>query len=289
MDATIAELIVLAVIAVTLVILVSASISDWKDREVSDAHWAVLGAVGAVGFTACCIIWNGLKWEYICLLFGTLMILADILMDSDRYLVLFYILMAVLFIVPLYELHGASDPYFAAWLSIPISYIIFAGMYMFGVIQGGADTKCLICLAISFPVYPQAFSLPFLIGVGNELVVDIFTFAISALFFGAIIVMFVTVYYLITNIKRGTKGKNMAIGRRMSVSEARTSHVWPMEDIVDGKLERCNIPEEPEEVYDRLDQAGVTEIWVTPMIPFIIPITVVVMILIFIGDPLYLI
>jgi archaeal preflagellin peptidase FlaK len=274
--------------AVMLVVMISASISDWKEREVSDEHWMILGSAGIIGFTIICIIEDELRWEYICLAIGSFMILIDLFVDSDKLLVPFYFTMAILFILPLYNMYGLGNPYLVAWVSVPLSYMIFAGMYIFGILQGGADTKCLICLAMLFPIYPSMFFLP-VISVPGNLLSDIFTFAISSLFIGAFLVVLLCVYYLVLNSMRGDKGKGMAIGYMMDIREARSSHVWPMYDFENGELAKCDVPDDPKDIYDRLENAGHTRIWVTPMVPFMIPLTLVAIILVLVGNPLFLV
>jgi len=278
----------LAMFLAMVAVMVSASVSDWKRREVSDEHWMILGSVGIVGFTVFCSVEDGIRWEYVLMAIASFMMLADMFLDSNKLLVPFYASMIILFILPLYSLYETSNVYLAGWASIPISYAIFLGLYIFGIIQGGADTKCLVCLAMLFPVYPVIFSLP-LISVPDNALSSTFTFAISSLFLGTFVVVLSCAYYVISNVLRGDRGKWMAIGYMTSVKEARTSHVWPMHDVQDGELFRCDISDDPNEIYDRLESSGQSRIWVTPMVPFIIPLTAVTVFMVLIGNPLFLI
>lgn len=282
------EILWLSAFIITMVILLSASVSDWRKREVSDKHWAVLGAIGLIFLVSYSIYLTGFRWEYICLAAGTAMILLDILWEKEFNPILFYLLMAVLFIVPLYS--NMSEDIMKAWASIPLCYIIFLGMYLFNIVRGGADVKCLIVLSIMFPVYPTFFGLP-LITIPDTIMSQIFVLSISVLFIAAIMAIPVIFYFISRNIKHKDYSKRMFSSYTMKISDAKTSDVWPLEDIVDGDLTHIKIPEEDEipMIYDRLTEAGYENVRVTPMIPFIIMITIATAIVILIGNPLFLI
>lgn len=272
--------------AITIIVLISASISDWKKREVSDIHWAIMGVAGVSLFFTYSVLEYGFKWEYFCLAVASLMALLDILWDRDRFLLLFYLILAFLFAIPLYYLSG--DPLQAAWASIPVCYLLFVGMYIFGIIKGGADVKCLIGLSMMFAVYPTISMFP-IIEMPESLISDIFVFSISALLWGAIMSCFMVAYYVFVNLKEGNKDRRMFTGYMMRVSKAKCSHVWPIEDVVDGEIVSICVPQEEQEVFQRLKEAGCEKVWVTPMIPFIIPITIATVFLIIVGNPLFLI
>ena len=67
----------------------------------------------------------------------------------------------------------------------------------------------------------------------------------------------------------------MLLGYRMDVKEAEKTFVWPMEKVVDGKRVRVLFPKNIEDdTLAKLREHGAKRIWVTPKIPFIIPIFV---------------
>lgn len=276
----------LPMLAVMAAVLLSACISDWRCREVSDIHWAVLGTAGILGFASYCVLSDGFRWEYVAMAAVSFMILADILVDTGRYTLPFYLIMGVLTLVSLY--HLTDSPFMAAWISVPASYLIYVGMYIFGIVRGGADVKCLICLALMFPVYPSVSPFP-LIGPGDPVISGVFTFSVSVLFFGTLFVMFLGIRFALINRRAGDTGPGRFTGYMMSIEDARKSHVWPMQDVVDGEVIRCGAFDDPESAYIRLEAAGLERIWVTPMIPFIIPMTAAAVMLAIAGNPLFLI
>jgi preflagellin peptidase FlaK len=282
------EIIGIVAVIITVAVLVSASVRDWKDREVPDVHWIVIGSAGLILFLIYSIDLTGFRWEYVLLAAGTAMVLLDILWDKEFNPLLFYLPMALLFIIPLYP--NMSENIFIAWASVPVFYLIFVGLYMTNVVRGGADVKCLITLTVMFPIYPHFFGLP-LIEIPNLLFSQIFVFSISVLFVAALMTIPLILYFGVRNAKDSGFSKRMFSGYRMKMSEAEGADVWPLEDIVDGETKRIKIPdeEEVEGIYARLKEAGKEDVWVTPMIPFIIMIAAAVAVMVIIGNPLFLI
>jgi len=60
----------------------------------------------------------------------------------------------------------------------------------------------------------------------------------------------------------------------MNVSKAKEKFVWPLEKIVDGKRRFAYMPKEfdVEDELQEFENLGIKEIWVTPKIPFMIPL-----------------
>lgn len=276
---------VLSVI-VAVVVLISAGIEDARSREVRDAHWVVLGISGLVLYLVYCIAEGGFKWEYLCAAAGTALILTDILWSGERFVVIRYVAMAALFLIPAY--FDYDDALMIGWVSVALCYVIFMGMYVSGIIRGGADAKCLICISIVFPVYPEFLSFP-IIDVSGTAMSQIFVPGISALFWAAAFAVCMGVHTAYVNIKNGYFGKDMFSVYFMDVGLVGQAFVWPAEDVVDGKLRRIRPADEKEEVVERLCTAGYERVKVTPMIPFIVPIAAAVFMILFLGNPLFLI
>ena len=268
---------VLLLVAV-LAILISASISDWRVREVSDVHWQSIGFIGLAFLLASSIIDTGLRWEFIPLALGTSLMLLDLLVSSKLNQYLIYSTIAVLFIVPL--LGNLDDPLMLEWASIPLAFILYCAMYYVRLIVGGADLKCLVVLSIAFPTYPD-------IGFFEQMdPILVFIPSLMILFVACVITMFGAVHNVICNLMNGYGGWGSLMNVKMDVSKARRSFVWPLEDIVDGELKRIRLTNDDlDGIYDRLIDAKVDRVWVTKMIPFIIPLTVATFIVAILGNP----
>ena len=96
-------------------------------------------------------------------------------------------------------------------------------------------------------------------------------------------------YYLARNLIKGDrKFPQMLIGYVKPISSVDEEKEWPIQDIIDGEVVIRTRPADDGAVQ-RLKEAGAENIWVTPIIPFIIPLTVAYVIVLLIGNPFFLI
>jgi prepilin signal peptidase PulO-like enzyme (type II secretory pathway) len=96
-------------------------------------------------------------------------------------------------------------------------------------------------------------------------------------------------FNMMRNLIQGHTGfPQMLIGTRMSLEKAKRSTVWPMADIVNGEVVDTIMANEGDDIWKKLEDHGVQEIWVTAIIPFIIPITVAFFIVVTLGFPLFI-
>ncbi len=274
----------LAVVA----ILVSAAVSDIRYREVHDSHWLAIGILGiAVWFAMSFDL--GMKWEYAVIAIGFAAILFDVLWDSDRSFSVSALIYGVIFAslcIP--YIASPSDDWVITGLMAGVFYVIYLLMYMSGALRGGADAKCMISLTVAFPVYPSFFGMP-IIAVPEGLLPTVFVFSLAVLFCALLFSLTAVIYFAYRNAGKVKMNRLALSGYVMNLDEAEKSHVWPMHDVEDGELVRIPIPEETDEIYARLREHGEKEIWVTPMIPFILPILAATVFVTVLGNPLFLI
>jgi preflagellin peptidase FlaK len=105
-----------------------------------------------------------------------------------------------------------------------------------------------------------------------------------------IIFLFIPLSLLIFNIaKRNIKLPHALLGYKMSIKTARGKFVWPLEKIVDGKRKFAYMPKEfdADEEFDKFEKNGISEIWITPKVPFMIPLLVGFICSFIFGDILY--
>lgn len=265
-----------------MAILASASVCDWRSRQVPDSHWAAMGAMGAALMVARAALGGGLRWEHACLAAASLMIVADVLWDRESTPLPFYPAMILMFAAPL--ISGRGDGSVWALASVPACYLIFAGMYFTGLIKGGADAKCLIALAIAFPEYPAFSAMGGPPGMEGVIVP-----AISVLFAALLIIAPLGLWYAAVNVRRGHAGRRMFSGYRMEIGEAERSMVWPAEDAEGGRVFATPPSERGGGAYGRLREAGAETVFVAPMIPFIIPLAAAFALVSLLGSPLWII
>lgn len=274
------------VAALTMLVLLPACYCDYRYRQVPNAFWWVIGIIGIVSI----VIGNGLsdfRIQHILCVAGMVLILLDMLwfeIKDRRVLWTVHICTALCIIIPcLVELDAFSKNV----LIIGIVFVVLYVLYSFGVIIGGADIKCLVTISFVFQTCPSFGSLP-IIGVPSSLEY-LFPFAFVVLFYAALISLVVLFWIVIRKMYMKTDPVKMVnIGcYTMSISEAKRSHVWARQDVRDGMV--VNVRYTPDEgVYDRLESVGAKTVWVTPIIPFIIFITIGFAMTLIIGNVFFL-
>ncbi len=269
-----------------LAILVSAAVSDWRIREASDLHWVAIGAIGAILFAVRLIDAGADPMAYASVVSMVLM-MADLVWDreSGRMDLALYTAIAAAVIVSLFALMDSDLLW--TYISMPAMYTVMNLFYYTGIVKGGADAKAVIAVAFAFPTYPAVWDLP-LIAVPSGDISQFLVPAFSVFFLAAVLTILMAAVYLIINLVRGDREfPFMFAGYRMDVSALAGAHVWPMEDIVDGERIRSLSGLEDPGIPERLAEAGMERIWVTPVIPFLIPIAISFALIMFVGNPLF--
>ena len=270
-------------IAVTIAVMLSASYFDWRYREIPDLHWWVLGLSGIALTVAS--LFDDMRLEWTMMILGSLMILYFILYDVEvpRIVSIAYVItMAAMFIYP--AITAFDDPTVRRLLVIPVCFIVFYLMYMLGVLRGGADAKCLMVMAMMFQTYPEIWGLPLITNPSLN-IQCILSFPIAVLFHAALFSFAWLFWTVIRKIYRREDPVQMITLScyRMSIDEARRSHVWPKQDVLNGMI--VNVRGIPDEgVLDRLEAVGAKDVWVTPIIPFMVPIAAAVIFIIIVGS-----
>ncbi len=270
-------------IVITILVMVSASYFDWRTRTVPDVHWWVLGLSG-IALTAVSLA-DGMRIEWAMMLAGAFLIILFILLDVDTAPIVDIIAilaMAVLFIYP--AVTSFDDPTVKRLMVIPVCFVIFYILFSVGILRGGADAKCLMVMGMMFQTYPEILGMP-LIALPSFDIQVIFSFPIAVLFHAALFSFAWLFWTVIRKIYRRTDPVQMYTlsWYRMSIDEARRSHVWPKQDAVGGMI--VNVRGIPDDgALDRLEAAGAKDVWVTPIIPFMVPILAAVLFIITVGS-----
>ena len=265
-------------LVVAVAILALASVLDVRTRKVGNRYWIAMAAIGLVLIPVQLSI-DGGRWEYLVVFVPILAILSDVYWDAkpgtrlETYgpAVKYVITVLSLFLIAYY---WGSIPYFQHLFAIPIMMLAIVGMYMLDIIRGGADAKALISMSILFPFYPIVGPIPAI--QGSELSSIVFPFSFTVLVNAAIIVAIIMpLGFLISNLAAGDlRFPNALFGRKMDVDSAKVRHVWLMERIVNGTHVFYTRPKREEDLVKELDllkRAGFNRVWVTPKIPFMLP------------------
>lgn len=259
-------------------------------------YWIGLTVAG-LGFILVQLMADEKPIEYLLVFVPILAILADVYLGSEEEttrakLTTFgkYALALGSTLVLAYQYGG--DEYFQHLLAIPIIMLFVVVMYMLDIVRGGADAKALISLSILFPFYPAFGSLPFIHGEISA-AETLLPFSFSILVNAAIIVALTPLIFLARNLSRREFAFPLGLlGYKLDTAEIANKHVWLMESIMDGKLVTHARPRRQEDQkadIELLASSGYKRVWVTPKIPFIVPMLVSLILTTVVGNVLLLI
>ena len=291
-----ADAITLVQLIASALILGYGSFTDWKTRRAKNELWLALSVVGIV-LLPLQVMARDLPLGALLVLIPILAILSDIYLDSEGEGILnraapyakYGVAIASIVILALF---WPRDLESAHLLAMPIMMLVIVLMYMVDIVRGGADAKALIALSIIFPYYPAVGSFP-LLSPDNGYAQLVFPFSFVVLINAAIIVALLPIGFAVKNISsREFEYPFGLLGYKMDVENARSKFVWLMERIEDGKLVRYTRPKRDEDLESELDllsKAGHKRVWITPKIPFIIPISISLIFSVTVGNLLLLI
>ncbi len=281
-------------LAPAVIVLAYASMLDWRTRRVPNVYWIALSLVGLALIPVQLLV-DEIDLKYLLITVPILVILSDVYWSSEegsplaKYMPVAKYAVAVVAIVALTYLWG-TDEYFQHFLAVPIMMLAIVVMYMFDVIPGGADAKALLSLSILFPFYPVLGSFPILESNAPSTEI-IFPFSFVILGTAAALVVPILLGFLIKNLaSKDLQFPLVFFGYKKEEADIVKSHVWLMERIQDGRhvsSTRTRRDEDLGKEVDALSKAGYRRIWVTPKIPFIVPITVSILLSTVIGNWLF--
>jgi len=151
---------------------------------------------------------------------------------------------------------------------IPIMILFIYVLFNLKLIFGGADAKALMAVAILTPIKPEILNYPLW---------DDSIMPFSWVIFSNAVILFILIplSLLIYNIiKKNIEFPYCILGYKMSVKKAKQSFVWPLEKIKNGKRVFSYMPKDfnSDKELKEFEDKGIREIWITPKIPFMIPL-----------------
>lgn len=165
---------------------------------------------------------------------------------------------------------------------IPIMFAMAIILFRIGIIFGGADAKALMALSVLTPFWPHLGDLP--------LCESLMPFPWVIFSNAVLLFLFIPPALLVFNILH----KNMEfpyslLGYKMKTNKAKEKHVWPLERISKGERKLIMTPIDIDvlDQIEKLEAAGKKEIWVTPKIPFMIPLLLGFILAFTLGDILF--
>ena len=184
---------------------------------------------------------------------------------------------AILLVIQ-YFTTGFDNILYLAFIPIMIAFMYI--LFRLKLIFGGADAKAIMALAILVPLEPAILDFP----LWKESVMPF-----SWIIFSNAVILFILIplSLLIYNIiKRSVEFPYCVLGYKTSIEKAKQSFVWPLEKIKNGKRKFSYMPKEfdADEELKAFEDEGIKEIWVTPKVPFMIPLLAGFLVSFFLGD-----
>jgi preflagellin peptidase FlaK len=163
---------------------------------------------------------------------------------------------------------------------IPIMIMFMYVLFRLKLIFGGADAKAIMALAILVPLEPAILDFP----LWTDSVMPF-----SWIIFSNAIILFILIplsLLMYNIIKRSVEFPYCVLGYKTSIEKAKQSVVWPLERIKNGKRKFSYMPKEfnADEELKVFEDEGIKEIWVTPKVPFMIPLFAGFLASFFLGD-----
>ena len=194
--------------------------------------------------------------------------------------VLMGVIGAILIIIQYFSI-GFENLYYLLFIPIMIGLVYL--LFQLRLIFGGADAKALMAIAILVPIEPVIDQIPLFKG-------GIMPFSWSIFSNSLIIFIIIPISLFIFNIiKKNIQLPYAFLGYKMNIKKAKEKFVWPLEKLVDGKRKFIYMPKDfdTKAELNEFEKNNITEIWVTPKIPFMIPLLIGFIFAFIFGDILF--
>jgi len=186
---------------------------------------------------------------------------------SNMLWVIMGIIGAILLLVQWFTI-GFENTFYLIFIPIMIGLMFV--LFQLRLIFGGADAKAIMAIAILVPIKPEILQFPIFDGSAISMPGSWIVFSNSILLF-----LFIPLSLFVFNIvKRNLQFPHCFLGYKMSIVKAKQTFVWPLEKIKDGKTKFSYMPKEfdIDKELKEFEKLGIKHIWVTPKVPFMIPL-----------------
>ncbi len=273
-----------------------AALMDIKTRRVPNELWIIMGGV-ASSILAVQLFLLGVPWQYYLIFIPIAVLCGEAFVErpaiySDgevNFLVVGWLILPL--VTYIYQLNTiGGHRLFWSLTTIPVIILLAFLFYYFRVLYGGADAKAMMVLGILLPFYPQIPGFTHM--AGSDMLIYfmeyLFPFTLVVLLNSSLILLALPLSYLFLNIiKRDLDLPQIFFGYRKKVDEIEDSFVWPMEYYEDDEHIFQMIPRMDEEkALKSLRRRDREYAWVTPKLPFILPMCVGFVLSFLIGNPL---
>lgn len=162
----------------------------------------------------------------------------------------------------------------AEWPYLVVAPVVAGFFWLawrFRLIAGGADAKALMSFAVLLPFPLDLGALP--------IFPSLFPGSVAVLADSMLAFLLVPLGFAVWNVAHGSfRFPHVFLGRAIPVADVGRGHDWPMERVEDGRVRTTwfahRRSEDPEALREALAKAGRSKTWVTPKVPFMLPLLV---------------
>ncbi|MCJ2520141.1 MAG: hypothetical protein LN412_04240 [Candidatus Thermoplasmatota archaeon] len=276
-----------------------AALRDWKTRKVSDGAWVLMGGIGLTLFSFEIIEGTGDLRTFLILVPMALLLL-DVLWDRsevghERVLTtLLYVASAsvgILLVVYFPQFGPEEQDLLRRGFGALVIILLAHLFYYFGLLKGGADAKAFISIGLLVPGYASWGPLP-LIALRPEITEAFelfFPFALTTLMNSALLILVLPAYFLMRNLLRGDfRWPQVLLGYKASL-DLLPQYAWVLQEARGGGVRYYVFPRKGTGSADLegLRRLGITRVWITPQIPFLLPMTIGYVLTFVVGNLLF--
>ena len=180
---------------------------------------------------------------------------------------------------------SAQDYKLVDVVSISILILLMYVWFYLGPTIGGADVKAIMTLGLVAP-----FTLSFGSDTFTAFETRGFPYPFVVFMNSLLLYLLIPLYLAVYNVIKGNLEKpyfQIFFGTKMKIDLARESFVWPMQQIIGGKVVMVAFvknKDDSDTQWDKLEESGVDNPWITFKIPYIIPLALAFVLSAIFGD-----
>ena len=180
---------------------------------------------------------------------------------------------------------SAQDYKLVDVVSISILILLMYVWFYLGPTIGGADVKAIMTIGLVTP-----FTLSFSGDTFTAFETRGFPYPFVVFMNSLLLYLLIPLYLAVYNVIKGNLEKpyfQIFFGTKMKIDLARESFVWPMQQIIGGKVVMVAFvknKDDSDTQWDKLEESGVDNPWITFKIPYIIPLALAFVLSAIFGD-----
>ena len=180
---------------------------------------------------------------------------------------------------------SAQDYKLVDVVSISILILLMYVWFYLGPTIGGADVKAIMTLGLVTP-----FTLSFSGDTFTAFETRGFPYPFVVFMNSLLLYLLIPLSLAVYNVIKGNLEKpyfQIFFGTKMKIDLARESFVWPMQQIIGGKVVMVAFvknKDDSDTQWDKLEESGVDNPWITFKIPYIIPLALAFVLSAIFGD-----